>query len=52
MAVERTLSIVKLDAVEKNIIGEIYSQFESNGLRIVAARMMHLSQARRLPTFF
>ncbi|OIQ86097.1 nucleoside diphosphate kinase [mine drainage metagenome] len=45
MAVERTLSIIKPDAVAKNVIGKIYSRFESNGLRIVAARMMHLSQA-------
>lgn len=45
MAVERTLSIVKPDAVGKNIIGKIYSRFESNGLKIIAARMMHLSQA-------
>ena len=45
MAVERTLSIIKPDAVGKNIIGKIYSRFESNGLRIVAARMLHLSEA-------
>ncbi|MDR2220576.1 MAG: nucleoside-diphosphate kinase [Methylobacillus sp.] len=44
MAVERTLSIIKPDAVAKNVIGKIYSRFESNGLRIVASRMMHLSQ--------
>jgi nucleoside-diphosphate kinase len=44
MSVERTLSIVKPDAVAKNVIGKIYSRFESNGLRIVAARMMHLSR--------
>jgi nucleoside-diphosphate kinase len=44
MAIERTLSIIKPDAVAKNIIGEIYSRFEKNGLRIVAARMMHLSR--------
>ncbi len=44
MAVERTLSIVKPDAVAKNVIGKIYSRFETNGLRIVAARMMHLSR--------
>ena len=43
MAVERTLSIVKPDAVAKNIIGQIYSRFESAGLNIVAARMRHLS---------
>ena len=44
MAVERTLSIVKPDAVAKNIIGEIYKRFEEAGLRIVAARMMRLSR--------
>lgn len=45
MAVERTLSIIKPDAVAKNVIGKIYSRFETNGLKIVAARMAHLSQA-------
>jgi nucleoside-diphosphate kinase len=45
MAVERTLSIIKPDAVAKNVIGKIYSRFESNGLKIVAARMAQLSQA-------
>ncbi|MDO9063653.1 MAG: nucleoside-diphosphate kinase [Sulfuricella sp.] len=45
MAVERTLSIIKPDAVAKNVIGKIYSRFESNGLKIVAARMIHLSRA-------
>lgn len=44
MAVERTLSIIKPDAVAKNVIGEIYSAFEKAGLKIVAARMMHLSK--------
>jgi len=43
MAVERTLSIVKPDGVEKNLIGEVYRRFEQSGLMIVAARMMHLS---------
>jgi len=43
MAVERTLSIIKPDAVGKNIIGKIYSRFESNGLRVVAAKMLRLS---------
>ena len=43
MAVERTLSIIKPDAVGKNIIGKIYSRFESNGLRIVASKMLRLS---------
>jgi len=45
MAVERTLSIIKPDAVAKNVIGQIYSRFESAGLKIVAARMVHLSFA-------
>jgi len=43
MAVERTLSIIKPDAVAKNVIGEIYSRFEKAGLQVVASRMMHLS---------
>lgn len=46
MAIERTLSIIKPDAVAKNVIGQIYSRFEEAGLRIVAARMMHLSRAQ------
>lgn len=45
MAVERTFSIIKPDAVAKNVIGKIYSRFESNGLKIIASRMMHLSRA-------
>ncbi|TMH26393.1 MAG: nucleoside-diphosphate kinase [Betaproteobacteria bacterium] len=44
MALERTLSIVKPDAVKKNAIGKILARFEAAGLRIVAARMMHLSR--------
>lgn len=44
MAIERTLSIIKPDAVAKDVIGEIYSRFEKNGLRIIAARMMQLSK--------
>ena len=44
MAVERTLSIIKPDAVAKNVIGKIYSRFETNGLKIIAARMIHLSR--------
>ena len=44
MSVERTLSIIKPDGVEKNLIGEIYRRFEKAGLEIVAARMMHLSR--------
>ena len=45
MAIERTLSIIKPDAVAKNVIGKIYSRFETNGLKIVAAQMRQLSQA-------
>jgi nucleoside-diphosphate kinase len=45
MAIERTLSIIKPDAVAKNVIGQILSRFEAGGLKIVAARMMHLSRA-------
>lgn len=45
MAVERTLSIIKPDAVKKNAIGRIVARFEAAGLRVVAARMMHLSRA-------
>ena len=45
MALERTLSIVKPDGVAKNLIGEVYRRFEAAGLRIVAARMLRLSQA-------
>ena len=44
MAVERTLSIIKPDAVAKNVIGEIYTRFEKAGLKVIAARMMHLSR--------
>jgi len=44
MAVERTLSIIKPDAVAKNVIGHIYSRFEAAGLKLVAVRMMHLSE--------
>ena len=44
MAIERTFSIIKPDAVAKNVIGEIYSRFEKNGLRVVAAKMLHLSK--------
>ncbi len=44
MAVEQTLSIIKPDGVQKNLIGEIYSRFEKAGLEIVAVRMMHLTQ--------
>lgn len=46
MAVERTLSIIKPDAVAKNVIGQIIARFEAAGLRIIAARMMHLSRAQ------
>ena len=44
MAIERTLSIIKPDAVAKNVIGKIYSRFESNGLKVVASKMVWLSQ--------
>ncbi|MGK2914034.1 MAG: nucleoside-diphosphate kinase [Porticoccaceae bacterium] len=44
MAIERTLSIIKPDAVAKNVIGEIVGRFEKAGLKIVAAKMLHLSQ--------
>jgi nucleoside-diphosphate kinase len=45
MATERTLSIIKPDAVAKNVIGKIYARFEEAGLRVIAARMMQLSRA-------
>jgi nucleoside-diphosphate kinase len=45
MPIERTLSIVKPDGVARNLIGEVYSRFEKAGLRVVAARMLHLSQS-------
>src|SRR5258705_549459 len=45
MALERTLSIIKPDAVAKNVIGQIYTRFENAGLKIVASRMVHLSRA-------
>ena len=45
MALERTLSIIKPDAVKKNVIGQILARFEKAGLRVIAARMMHLSRA-------
>ena len=51
MAVERTLSIIKPDAVAKNVLGEIYSRFEKAGLRIIAARMEHLS-AQKAAEFY
>jgi nucleoside-diphosphate kinase len=44
MALERTLSIIKPDAVAKNVIGEIYARFEKAGLKIIAAKMVHLSK--------
>ena len=46
MALERTLSIVKPDGVQKNVIGEVYRRFEQAGLSVIAARMMHLTQAQ------
>jgi nucleoside-diphosphate kinase len=45
MSTERTLSIIKPDAVAKNVIGQIYARFESAGLKVIAARMAHLSRA-------
>jgi nucleoside-diphosphate kinase len=45
MAIEQTLSIIKPDAVKKNVIGQIYSRFENAGLKIIKAKMTHLSQA-------
>lgn len=44
MAVERTLSIIKPDAVARNVVGQIYARFEGAGLKVIAARMMHLSR--------
>jgi len=44
MAIERTISIIKPDAVAKNVIGDIYSRFEKSDLKVVASRMLHLSQ--------
>jgi nucleoside-diphosphate kinase len=46
MSVERTLSIIKPDAVAKNVIGQIYTRFEQAGLKVIAARMMQLSRAQ------
>lgn len=46
MALERTLSIVKPDGVEKNLIGEVYRRFEQAGLKVIAARMMQLTQSQ------
>ncbi len=46
MAIERTLSIIKPDAVAKNVVGQIYSRFENAGLKIIAARMTQLSRAQ------
>lgn len=46
MAIERTFSIIKPDAVAKNVIGEIYSRFERAGLKIIASKMVHLSKER------
>jgi len=46
MAIERTFSIVKPDAVAKNVIGDIYSRFEKNGLKVIASKMLHLTRAQ------
>jgi len=51
MPIERTLSIIKPDGVQKNLIGEVYRRFEQAGLRIVAARMLHLSE-RQAQAFY
>ena len=51
MAKERTLSIIKPDGVEKNLIGKIYSRFEGAGLRIIAAKLMHLTR-KQAETFY
>ena len=51
MTIERTLSIIKPDAVAKNVIGQIYARFEAAGLKVVAARMAHLS-AREAQAFY
>ena len=50
MTIERTLSIIKPDAVAKNVIGQIYARFEAAGLKVIAARMMHLSAAKPKPS--
>ena len=44
MTIERTLSIIKPDGVAKNVIGQIYARFEAAGLKVIAARMVHLSR--------
>ncbi|TFG86882.1 MAG: nucleoside-diphosphate kinase [Chromatiales bacterium] len=46
MAIERTLSIIKPDGVQKNLVGEVYRRFEQAGLKIIAARMLHLTKAQ------
>jgi len=46
MAIERTLSIIKPDAVAKNVIGEIYARFEKAGLKVIAAKMLHLTRSQ------
>jgi nucleoside-diphosphate kinase len=46
VAIERTLSIIKPDGVQKNLVGEVYRRFEQAGLRIIAARMLHLTKAQ------
>jgi len=47
MAIERTLSIIKPDAVAKNVIGQIYARFEAAGLKVVAAKLAHLTRRSR-----
>ena len=51
MAIERTLSIIKPDAIAKNVIGQIYARFEAAGLKVVAAKMAHLSR-REVEQFY
>ena len=51
MAIERTLSIIKPDGVQKNLVGEVYKRFEDAGLRIVAAKMKHLNR-REAQSFY
>ncbi len=46
MTIERTLSIIKPDGVQKNLIGEVYRRFEKAGLKVIAARMLHLTTAQ------
>jgi nucleoside-diphosphate kinase len=51
MAIERTLSIIKPDAVAKNVIGQIYARFEGAGLKVIAARTCHARKLKRFTAF-